>query len=161
MTENASLIELTADIVVAFVSQYRIAAADMPGLIKATFAALANADTPALEPQEPQAPAVPIKKSIQPDHLICLEDGRKFKSLKRHLFTKYGLSPQDYRTKWGLPKDYPMVAPAYAEARSKLAKEAGLGRISKAPESSAPVVKSAARRGPGRPKATKAEASGE
>lgn len=158
MSDKASLIELTADIVAAFVSNNSIVAADVPGVVRATYRALANADTLEPEPLEPQAPAVPIKKSIQPDHLVCLEDGRKFKSLKRHLFTRYGLTPQDYRDKWGLPKDYPMVAPAYAEARSKLAKAAGLGRTSKALEPSAPVVKSAARRGSGKSKGAKAEA---
>jgi predicted transcriptional regulator len=84
--------------------------------------------TPASPLPEAHAPAVPIKKSINPDYLVCLEDGRKFKSLKRHLSTKYKLSPEDYRAKWNLPKDYPMVAPNYAAARSQLAKASGLGQ---------------------------------
>jgi predicted transcriptional regulator len=103
-------------------------AGDLPDLIRNIFSALADADSPAEEPVQPQIPATSIKKSITDDHLICLEDGRKFKSLKRHLRSKYNLSPEAYRAKWGLPKTYPMVAPAYAAARSNLAKQMGLGK---------------------------------
>ena len=129
---------MTADIVSAFVANNSVAANDLPNLIKATHSALAGistGETPQA-PAEKQEPAVSIRKSISPDFLICLEDGRKFKSLKRHLRTKYNLSPEEYRAKWGLPKDYPMVAPNYAKARSDLAKSMGLGqggRQAKAP----------------------------
>jgi predicted transcriptional regulator len=98
---------------------------------------LANGSTAAIE--EPQKPAVNPKRSVHDDHIVCLEDGKRFKSLKRHLSTHYGLTPDEYRAKWGLPADYPMVAPAYAAARSALAKKMGLGRKAKAPE---PVKKS-------------------
>jgi predicted transcriptional regulator len=123
---NASSIELTADIASAYVSNNVVAASDLPGLITAIFGALTSVG--AEEPAEPQQPAVPIKKSIIPDYLICLEDGRRFKSLKRHLSSKYGLSAEAYRAKWALPKDYPMVAPAYSAARSALARQFGLGQ---------------------------------
>jgi predicted transcriptional regulator len=123
---KASSIELTADIASAYVSSNKVAASELPGLIAAIFGALTGAG--AQEPAEPQQPAVSIKKSVTPDYLICLEDGRRFKSLKRHLSSKYGLSAEAYRAKWGLAKDYPMVAPAYSAARSSLAKEFGLGQ---------------------------------
>jgi predicted transcriptional regulator len=134
-TENASLIELTADIASAYVSNNSVAAGDLPGLIRNIFVALTGVDAPLANPVEPQAPAVSIKKSITDDYLICLEDGCRFKSLKRHLRTKYNLSPEDYRAKWGLPKTYPMVAPAYATARSNLAKQMGLGQGGRKPAS--------------------------
>jgi predicted transcriptional regulator len=123
---NVSSIELTADIASAYVSNNKVAASELPGLIAGVFAALTSVGES--EPAEPQRPAVAIKKSITPDYLICLEDGVRFKSLKRHLRAKYGLSPDDYRAKWALPKDYPMVAPAYSAARSSLAKQTGLGQ---------------------------------
>jgi predicted transcriptional regulator len=128
MTDNSEFIELTADIISAYVGNNSVSVADLPALIRTTFIALSGAESPAPPVDEAKAPAVSIKKSITDDFLICLEDGRKFKSLKRHLRTKYGLSPEDYRTKWGLPKTYPMVAPAYAAARSNLAKQMGLGQ---------------------------------
>jgi len=128
VSDKANLIELTADIVSAYVGNNSVTAADLPSLIRATFTALTGAETPVVEPVESKAPAVSIKKSLGEDYLICLEDGRKFKSLKRHLRTKYDMSPEDYRAKWGLPKTYPMVAPAYAAARSNLAKQMGLGQ---------------------------------
>lgn len=135
---KSQVIAMTADIVSAFVANNSVAANDLPNLIKATHSALAGISTGEIPqaPAEKQEPAVSIRKSISPDFLICLEDGRKFKSLKRHLRTKYNLSPEDYRAKWGLPKDYPMVAPNYAKARSDLAKSMGLGqggRQAKAP----------------------------
>jgi predicted transcriptional regulator len=124
-----TIIEHTADIVSAFVGQNTVSTEALPDLIKSVYAALANIETPAAAPVlEKQAPAVPIKKSITPEFLISLEDGQHYKSLKRHLRTKYDMSPEDYRAKWGLPKDYPMVAPAYAASRSALAKSMGLGR---------------------------------
>jgi predicted transcriptional regulator len=120
---------LTAQIVAAFVSNNTISSADVPQLINDTFAALtrASGEPSAAPAREELKPKVPIKKSVMPDFIICLEDGKKFKSLKRHLRTHYGLSPEDYRQKWDLPPDYPMVAPNYARARSDLAKKMGLG----------------------------------
>lgn len=128
-TGNNELVELAADIVSAYVSNNTVVASDLPGLINETFDALNKASAKAAEPaQEELKPAVPIKKSVTPDYIICLEDGKKFKSLKRHLRTHYNLSPEEYREKWGLPHDYPMVAPNYAAARSALAKQMGLGQ---------------------------------
>ncbi|HEY5410141.1 MAG TPA: MucR family transcriptional regulator [Caulobacteraceae bacterium] len=129
MDDKSEIIEMTADIVAAYVGANSVTAADLPSLIQSVHRALtgvaAGADVVEAAPREP---AVPVKKSITPEYLICLEDGRKFKSLKRHLRTKYNMSPEDYRAKWGLPKDYPMVAPSYAKARSELAKQMGLGQ---------------------------------
>ncbi|WP_350333358.1 MucR family transcriptional regulator [Coralliovum pocilloporae] len=123
------LIELTADIVSAYVSNNAVASADLPGLITEVHAALERTVGVEEEPEpEPLRPAVSIRKSINPDYIICLEDGKKFKSLKRHLRTHYNMSPEEYREKWGLPTDYPMVAPNYAAARSELAKKMGLGQ---------------------------------
>jgi len=122
------LIELTAEIVAAYVSNNSVAANDLPNVISQVHAALGGATTPTEEVVEKPKPAVSVRRSIQNDYLICLEDGQKFKSLKRHLMTHYGLTPEQYREKWELPADYPMVAPSYAEARSRLAKEMGLGQ---------------------------------
>jgi predicted transcriptional regulator len=122
------LIELTAEIVAAYVSNNSVAANDLPNVISQVHAALGGATAPTEEVVEKPKPAVPVRRSIQNDYLICLEDGQKFKSLKRHLMTHYGLTPEQYREKWELPADYPMVAPSYAEARSRLAKEMGLGQ---------------------------------
>jgi len=128
-TTQDSLIELTADIVSAYVSNNSVAATDLSGLIGEVYAALSQTSAGPREPEaEPLKPAVPIKKSVQPDYIICLEDGKQFKSLKRHLRTHYDMTPEQYREKWGLPADYPMVAPNYAKARSQLAKEMGLGQ---------------------------------
>jgi predicted transcriptional regulator len=122
------LVELTARIVSAYVSNNAIVASDLPHLISETHAALTRAtgSLPTVEREE-QKPKVPVKKSVMPEYIICLEDGKKFKSLKRHLRTHYNLSPEEYREKWDLPHDYPMVAPNYARARSDLAKKMGLG----------------------------------
>ena len=131
--ENTDFIAQTADIVSAFVSNSSVLARDLPKLIWTIHDTLKSlASVEAVKPQETREPAVSIKKSITPDYLICLDDGKPFKSLKRHLRTKYNLSPEQYREKWNLPKDYPMVAPNYAEARSALAKQAGLGQGGKA-----------------------------
>ena len=129
MDEKTEVIEMTADIVSAYVGNNTISAAELPALIQSVHRALAGVSGGA-EPVEaaPRDPAVPVRRSITPDFIICLEDGRKFKSLKRHLRTKYNMSPEEYRAKWGLPKDYPMVAPNYAKARSDLAKQMGLGQ---------------------------------
>jgi len=126
---NSNFIELTAEIVSAYVSNNPVPAADMPGLINQVHTALIRISGGHSDTQpEPLKPAVSVKKSITPDHIVCLEDGKKFKSLKRHLRTQYNMTPEQYREKWGLPQDYPMVAPNYAVARSQLAKEMGLGQ---------------------------------
>jgi predicted transcriptional regulator len=129
MEEKAGIIEMTADIVSAYVGNNAVPAGELPSLIHAIHSALAGM-TSAVEAPEtaPREPAISVKRSITPEFLICLEDGRKFKSLKRHLRTKYNMSPEDYRAKWNLAKDYPMVAPNYAKARSDLAKQMGLGQ---------------------------------
>jgi len=127
--DNGSLVDLTADIVSAYVSNNPVASSDLPTLISDVFAALQRTEVDNAEPEpEPAKPAVPIKKSIHPDYIVCLEDGKKFKSLKRHLRTHYNLTPEEYRERWGLASDYPMVAPNYAAARSELAKKMGLGQ---------------------------------
>ncbi len=129
MDEKSEVIEMTADIVSAYVGNNSVSAADLPALIQSVHRALSGVSTGAeVVEAAPKEPAVSVRRSITPDFLICLEDGRKFKSLKRHLRTKYNMSPEDYRAKWGLPKDYPMVAPNYAKARSDLAKQMGLGQ---------------------------------
>ena len=126
---ESDLVELSTEIVSAYVSHNAVSPGDLPRLIADVHGALRglkNNETPA--PVEELKPAVPVRKSIAPDYIICLEDGKKFKSLKRHLRTHYNLSPEEYREKWGLPADYPMVAPSYSATRSKLAKDNGLGR---------------------------------
>jgi len=139
--EQTNAIEMTADIVSAYVGNNSVSATELPNLIQQVHAALKSvAGGPVEPPAQARAPAVSIKKSLQPDHLVCLEDGRKFKSLKRHLRTKYNLSPEDYRAKWGLPKDYPMVAPDYAASRSALAKSMGLGQGGRGRVAAAPAA---------------------
>ncbi len=123
-TDNSSL-ELVSKIVSAYVSKNRLSASELPQLIRTVHEALERPNQAVMAQAEP---AVPIKKSVKPDYLICLEDGRKLKMLKRHLRTAYDMSPDEYRQKWGLPSDYPMVAPKYAAVRSELAKKIGLGR---------------------------------
>lgn len=127
---NEILIALVADIVSAYVSKNSVPAADLPALIATTHAAITGLGSEGAPPivEEKPTPATSIKKSITPDYLICLEDGKKFKSLKRHLRTAYDMTPEQYKARWGLPNDYPMVAPSYAEARSTLAKKMGLGQ---------------------------------
>jgi predicted transcriptional regulator len=129
MDTKTDAIDMTADIVSAYVGNNSISASELPSLIQSVYHALNSISTgEEIKAEAPKEPAVSIKKSISNDHIICLEDGRKFKSLKRHLRTKYNMTPEEYRAKWGLPKDYPMVAPAYAKARSELAKQMGLGQ---------------------------------
>ncbi|TGQ27742.1 MULTISPECIES: MucR family transcriptional regulator [unclassified Mesorhizobium] len=126
--ETMNLIELTAEIVSAYVGNNPVPVASLPDLIQSVNSSLSKIGQPA-EPEKPaQTPAVNPKRSVFPDYIICLEDGQKFKSLKRHLAVHYGLTPQEYREKWGLKSDYPMVAPSYAAQRSTLAKASGLGR---------------------------------
>ena len=127
--KSSNYIELTADIVSAYVSNNSVAAGDISTLISQVHSALLRVSNGQGEVvSETLKPAVAVKKSITPEYLICLEDGKKFKSLKRHLRTQYNMTPEHYREKWGLPPDYPMVAPKYAEARSQLAKQMGLGQ---------------------------------
>jgi len=129
-TENElqeTLITLTADIVAAHVSNNSVAVSDLPTLIQNVHGALTGLKTPAPAPEVKQEPAVSIRSSIKPDHIVCLEDGKKLKMLKRHLMTHYQMTPEQYRTKWNLPADYPMVAPNYTEQRRTLAKKIGLG----------------------------------
>jgi predicted transcriptional regulator len=121
-------IELTANIVSAYVGHNSVPASDIPALISQIHSALARVRSGADLASEPLNPAVAVKKSITPEYLVCLEDGKKFKSLKRHLRTQYSMTPEQYRDKWNLPADYPMVAPNYAAARSELAKQMGLGQ---------------------------------
>jgi predicted transcriptional regulator len=127
--QSANYIELAAGIVSAYVSNNTVATGELSSLIGDVHSALLRVATgAAITPAEAPKPAVPLKKSITPDFIVCLEDGKKFKSLKRHLRTQYNMTPEQYREKWGLPADYPMVAPNYAKARSQLAKQMGLGQ---------------------------------
>ena len=139
---DTRLIELTADIVSAHLSNNNVATADVPTLIQTVFAALNQAETPAIAEVAKAEPAVAIRSSVKHEYLVCLEDGKKLKMLKRYLRTNYDMTPEEYRTKWGLPRDYPMVAPAYAEQRRGLAKQIGLGR-KKIEETIAPIAKAA------------------
>ena len=126
---DKNFIDLTASIVSAYVSNNPTPASEIPALIGQVHAALLRVSTGRAEPPlEPARPAVPVKKSITAEYLVCLEDGKRFKSLKRHLRSRYNMTPEQYRDKWGLPADYPMVAPNYAVARSQLAKKMGLGQ---------------------------------
>ena len=126
---SKNFIELTANIVSAYLSNNPTPATDIPNLINQVHGALMRVSNGRAEaPAQPAKPAVTIKKSITPDYLVCLEDGKRFKSLRRHLRTQYSMTPEQYREKWGLPPDYPMVAPNYAVARSNLAKQMGLGQ---------------------------------
>ncbi len=126
---DSSYIELTAQIVSAYVGNNSVPSGDIANLISQVHAALRRVSGgQAAAPAEPAKPAVPVKRSINSEYIVCLEDGKKFKSLKRHLRTQYNITPEQYREKWGLSADYPMVAPAYAAARSQLAKQMGLGQ---------------------------------
>ena len=126
--EHKELLELTSNIAAAHVSNNQMSVDEIPALIQKIYRTLSTVQADNEGLNERTQPAVPIKKSVLPDHIICLEDGKKLKMLKRHLQTAYGMSPEDYRERWGLPADYPMVAPNYAKERSRLAKEIGLGK---------------------------------
>ena len=156
--EGQALHSLTTEIVASFVSNNPVAVGDLPAVIASVFGALRSAAQPEAAPSaEAPVPAVPIKKSIGTDYLICLEDGRKVKMLKRYLAIRYNLTPEQYRQRWGLPKSYPMVAPAYSAQRSELARQFGLGRkpAAAAPEPvSAPTAPGPQRRVGGRKKST-------
>ncbi len=125
---SVDILGLTAQIVSAHVAKNRLGAEALPSLIQSVYKSLSTASEAPAAPAAAPSPAVPVKKSVFPDFIICLEDGKKLKMLKRHLQASYGLTPDAYRTKWGLPRDYPMVAPSYAATRSGLAKKIGLGR---------------------------------
>ena len=130
MTEQAKpseILTLTSNVVAAHVSNNSVAVADLPKLIREVYETLASVGGTGIPIQERPTPAVPIKKSVTPDYIVCLEDGKKLKMLKRHLKTAYNMTPEEYRDRWGLTPDYPMVAPNYAKQRSKLAKQIGLG----------------------------------
>ncbi len=142
-------IELAAEIVSAFVSNNSVPAAELPALIGNVHDALNRITIGSTQKVEEtrQPPAVPVKKSVQSDYIVCLDDGKKFKSLKRHLRTVYNMTPDQYRAKWGLPADYPMVAPNYAAARSQLAKQMGLGARRRKTVEAEPVQAAAPARG--------------
>ncbi|MCJ9691147.1 MucR family transcriptional regulator [Rhizobium sp. PRIMUS64] len=127
MAVDANLTELTALIVASFVSNNSLTAAELPGLIASTHEALEKIDAPRSIANVPDQPAVPIAESVTQDYLVCLNDGRKLRALKRYLQRKYSQSPEEYRKRWGLPDDYPMVAPAYSELRAKIAKKKTIG----------------------------------
>jgi predicted transcriptional regulator len=147
MSEDFDPIMLTADVVAAYVSNNNVPVADLPNLISQVHKALTQTTQPQAAPEPALVPAVSIKKSVTPNYLISLEDGKQYKSLKRHLNTR-GMTPDEYRAKWGLPKDYPMVAASYSEQRSNLAKTLGLGRKAAAPASvEAPAKAARAGRG--------------
>ena len=134
MTEQAKpseLLALTANIVAAHVANNTVTGVDLPKIIRDVYDTLATVGTPSEANAERPTPAVPIKKSVTPDFIVCLEDGKKLKMLKRHLKTAYDMTPEEYRERWGLPADYPMVAPNYAKQRSKLARQIGLGTRSR------------------------------
>ncbi len=127
MEDHETLVTLTADIVAAHVSNNSVAISDIPLVIRSVHEALAGLSSTAEPEPEPQQPAVSVRASVKPDYLVCLEDGKKLTMLRRYLMTNFGMTPDDYRAKWNLPKDYPMVAPNYSERRRVLAKEIGLG----------------------------------
>jgi predicted transcriptional regulator len=129
---TTELLRLATDIVAAYVSNNAVSANDLPEMIRAVHSTLSGLDQPDGGKETDLVPAVPIKKSVTADHIICLEDGKKLKMLKRYLRSQYGMTPEEYRARWNLPHDYPMVAPNYAAQRSKLAKQIGLGRVSAA-----------------------------
>lgn len=126
--KNPEVLALTSQIVASYLSGNTLPANDIPALIERVYKSLANVNAPGGTLADRPQPAVSIKKSVQPDYIVCLEDGKKLKMLKRHLKSAYNLTPEAYRERWGLPSDYPMVAPNYAEKRSKLAKNIGLGK---------------------------------
>jgi predicted transcriptional regulator len=127
--DTTEILRLATEIVAAYVSNNAMSANDLPGMIRAVHTTLANLDHAAPAHETDLTPAVPIKKSVTSDYIICLEDGKKLKMLKRYLRSQYGFTPEEYRARWNLPHDYPMVAPNYAAQRSKLAKQIGLGRV--------------------------------
>jgi predicted transcriptional regulator len=145
--DPATLLDLTAKIVSAYAGNAKLSAAELTETIGAVSRALVQVNTANTEPEKKELmPAVPVKKSVTPDFIICLEDGKKLRMLKRHLMSTYGLTPDQYRVKWSLPKDYPMVAPNYARTRSELAKKIGLGKSSRKPADGAAAKKAPVRK---------------
>ncbi|MGA1806298.1 MucR family transcriptional regulator [Sphingobium sp. WW5] len=143
---NEMLVTLTADIVAAHVSNNSVGVSDVATLIANVHSALTGLSTPVEAPVEKQEPAVSIRSSVKPDYIVCLEDGKKLKMLKRYLMTRYQMTPDEYRTKWGLSADYPMTAPNYAQQRKELAVKIGLGKAGKGRKTAtpkAPVKKAA------------------
>ena len=143
---SSSVLEYAAQIVSAHVSNNSVQSSDLPSLIQQVYTALNTLGSAPAQAAERPEPAVPLKKSVFPDYIVCLEDGKKLKMLKRHLMTSYNMTPDVYRERWGLPSSYPMVAPSYAERRSALAKSIGLGHKRKV-DSEAPVAVQPAKRG--------------
>ncbi|WP_052003389.1 MucR family transcriptional regulator [Microvirga sp. BSC39] len=157
-TTSPNFIELSADIVSAYVSNNSVPASELPALLSSVYSALTKtAQGQQEEPKAELVPAVSVRKSVTPDAIICLEDGKSFKSLKRHLRTTYDMTPEQYRAKWGLPADYPMVAPNYAKARSELAKTMGLGQQRR--KTAALVDAAANEAAPAKPKGAAAKAA--
>ncbi|MBX3447322.1 MAG: MucR family transcriptional regulator [Parvibaculaceae bacterium] len=130
--DSTEILRLATEIVAAYVSNNAMSANDLPGMIRTVHSTLAGLDQSAAPRESDLTPAVPVKKSVTADYIVCLEDGKKLKMLKRYLRSQYGLTPEEYRARWNLPHDYPMVAPNYAAQRSKLAKQIGLGRVAEA-----------------------------
>lgn len=159
---STDYIELAADIVSAFVSNNSVPVTELPMLITSVHATLGRLSGNAHEEKaEPLTPAISIKRSVTPDFIICLEDGKKFKSLKRHLRTRYSMTPEQYRAKWNLPSDYPMVAPNYAAARSELARNMGLGQQRRKSRPKPEIAAASASSGPAtRPRRQKVAAEG-
>ena len=139
--DSSNILGLTAQIVSAHLAKNRVDADALPSLIQSVYRSLSAVEKPEAVPPV-QTPAVPIKKSVFPDYLVCLEDGKRFRIMKRYLQVQYGMTPEQYRTKWNLPSDYPMVAPNYASRRSELARNSGLGRKTAEQPKSEPVIKS-------------------
>lgn len=129
--DHSELLEMTVSITTALVTGNRVPATALPDAIRAIYGSLSGVEEPAAPQAEPQAPAVRVSRSVTDDYIVCLECGMKLRTLKRHLTTRHGMTVEQYRSKWALPASYPMVAPVYAEMRSKLAKESGLGRAAK------------------------------
>jgi predicted transcriptional regulator len=154
---DSQIIELTADIVSAHVANNNVASTELPELIRSVFAALSKTNEPLVETAARPEPAVSVRASVKPDYIVCLEDGAKLKMLKRYLRTNFSMTPEEYRTKWDLPRDYPMVAPNYAEQRRSLAHKIGLGR-KKAPVEAAAAAKP---KRVAKPRAAKAAATAE
>src|SRR5580700_1733646 len=146
-TEKGGLVGMTADVVAAYVAQNTLPSTELPGLIQQIHATLQQVASGTQQiSDQPLSPAVPVKKSVTKDYIICLEDGKRFKSLKRHLRSSFNLSPEEYRKKWGLPYDYPMVAPNYAQTRSDLAKSMGLGNLRQKAKQAAAAAPRASRK---------------
>jgi predicted transcriptional regulator len=149
VADPPNLLALTAEIVASFVGNNTVATSDLPGLIKSVFVSLSSTGQTEEKVLKVLTPAVPIRRSVGTDYIVCLEDGKKLKMLKRHLATRYNMTPDQYRSRWSLPANYPMVAPVYAEQRSALAKKIGLGRKpAAAPAIAAPEPAPAARKRP-------------